>query len=145
MLTGRRLPKQSPRSLADTRTILSTGPAKCHSLLSPLLHLPYTYTHTHTNMAQGWIFQTVVTHSWLSRLGCNSWSVGQEPLDTTLLPFREIGQQEDLLANIMLHVFTYCWFEMTWKYLTWTKFSYLTFILYCFGGIGQHLRFASLQ
>ena len=31
------------------------------------------------------------------------------------LPLREIGQQEDLLANLMLYVFTYCWFEMTWK------------------------------
>jgi len=25
------------------------------------------------------------------------------------------GQPEDLLANLMLHVFTYCWFKMTWK------------------------------
>jgi len=36
-------------------------------------------------------------------------------LDATPPPLREIGQQEDLLANLMLHVFTYCWFEMTWK------------------------------
>jgi len=52
-------------------------------------------------------------------------------------PLREIGQQEDLLANLMLHVFTYCWFEMTWKYLTWDKSSYLTFVLYCFVDIGH--------
>ena len=47
-------------------------------------------------------------------------------------PFREIGQQEDLLANLMQHVFTYSWFEMTWNYPTWGKFSYLTFVFYCF-------------
>jgi hypothetical protein len=47
---------------------------------------------------------------------CNGWPVSRhEPLDTTPPPFREIGQQKDLVANLMLHVFTYCWFEMTWK------------------------------
>jgi len=45
---------------------------------------------------------------------CNGWPVSRhEPLDTTPSTFREIGQQEDLLANLMLHVSTYCWFEMT--------------------------------
>jgi len=45
MLNGRRLPKQSRLSLADTRTILTTGPAKCHSIPSPLLPYP-----THKNI-----------------------------------------------------------------------------------------------
>ena len=39
----------------------------------------------------------------------------QEPLDTTPPPFMEIDDQGDLLANLMLHVFTYFWFEMTWE------------------------------
>ena len=47
---------------------------------------------------------------------CNMWPLSrQEPLDTTPPPFMEIDDQGDLLANLMLHVFTYFWFEMTWK------------------------------
>jgi hypothetical protein len=52
---------------------------------------------------------------------CNGWPVSRhEPLDTNPPPSppREIGQQGGLLANLMLHVFTYCWFEMTWKLVT---------------------------
>ena len=64
---------------------------------------------------------------------CNGWQVSRhKPLDTKPLPFREIGQQEDLLANLMQHIFTYSWFEMTWNYPTCGKFSYLTFVFYCF-------------
>jgi hypothetical protein len=48
----------------------------------------------------------------------NGWPVSRhEPLHTTPPPSREIGQKGDILANLMLHVFIYCWFEMTWKQL----------------------------
>ena len=64
---------------------------------------------------------------------CNEWQVSRhKPLDTTPPSFRETGQQGDLLANLMQHVFTYSWFETTWNYPTWGKFSFFTFVFYCF-------------
>ena len=64
---------------------------------------------------------------------CNLWSVSlQEPLYATPPPSREIGQQGDLLDHAALLVFTYCGFEINWKWRMWGMFSHLTFIPYCF-------------
>jgi hypothetical protein len=48
-------------------------------------------------------------------------------------PFRETGQQEDLLANLMLLT---SGSRLPGNNL-WGKFSYLTFVLYCFVHIGH--------
>ena len=52
---------------------------------------------------------------WSSREG-SGWPVSRhEHLDSTSLRFRDIGHQGDLLADLLLHVFTYYWFEMASK------------------------------
>ena len=108
--------KESPVSQAPSPVILKSATISyrtpCRRLGTDSIQKTPTFTKNLYSQYYGKSKQTCRNVKW----GCNGWPVScHEPLDTMPPPFRETGQQGDLLTNLMLHVFTYSWFEITWK------------------------------
>jgi hypothetical protein len=79
------------------------------------------------------------------RLGeCNGWSVSRnQPLDTTFPPFRETGQQGDLLADFALLVI-YLLLVRDDLDINGLGVRYLTFVFCCIVEIGHYLSLTLL-